>query len=253
MDVLYIPQLDDGEGGGSDGTAGRYRLLKRVPEDGTVNLTERAVTRVELAANDPLRLVVPPLVKGAVRDFFVRLVITADEIPEVTFAPVVGPSGDLTGGGYSPAGETISFEDVDEDVFKCEVGVNVYAFTETDQGIFIVNRKQVDIDPSGQPKYYGRFNQGVVTVNLVDAGLSADGDLDAFWEILDERLELCHKALQCRHRRLRGVLHRVAVLEPGKDAGDPRPRHAPRLMESKRKRHHYEIICIFSIENDADI
>ena len=131
MDVLYIPQLDEGEGGG-DGTAGRYRLLKRMPEDGTVNLTDRAVTRVEIAANDPLRLVVPPLVKGAVRDFFVRLVITADEIPEVTFA--------------APTGETISFEDVDEDVFKCEVGVNVFAFTETDQGIFIVNRKQVDID-----------------------------------------------------------------------------------------------------------
>ena len=132
MDVLYIPQLDEGDGGGADGVSGRYRLLRRVPGDGTVNLTDRAVTRVEIAANDPLRLVVPPLVKGAVRDFFVRLVITADEIPEVTFA--------------APTGETISFEDVDEDVFKCEVGVNVFAFTETDQGIFIVNRKQVDID-----------------------------------------------------------------------------------------------------------
>ena len=61
------------------------------------------------------------------------------------------------------------------------------------------------LDASGQPKYYGRFNQGVVTVNLVDAGLSADGDLDAFWEILGERLELCHRALQCRHRRLEGT------------------------------------------------
>ena len=61
------------------------------------------------------------------------------------------------------------------------------------------------LDASGRPKYYGRFNQGVVTVNLVDAGLSADGDLDAFWEILGERLELCHKALQCRHRRLEGT------------------------------------------------
>ena len=61
------------------------------------------------------------------------------------------------------------------------------------------------LDASGHPKYYGRFNQGVVTVNLVDAGLSADGDLDAFWEILGERLELCHKALQCRHRRLEGT------------------------------------------------
>ena len=61
------------------------------------------------------------------------------------------------------------------------------------------------LDASGRPKYYGRFNQSVVTVNLVDAGLSADGDLDAFWEILGERLELCHRALQCRHRRLEGT------------------------------------------------
>ena len=132
MDVLYIPQLDDGDGSGESTTTGRYRLLKRVPEEGAVMLTDRAVTRVDVTATDPLRLVVPPEVKGAVRDFFVRLVITADEIPEVTFA--------------APTGETISFEDVDEDVFKCEVGVNVFAFTETDAGIFIVNRKQIDID-----------------------------------------------------------------------------------------------------------
>ena len=131
MDVLYIPQLDEGDAGESP-TAGRYRLLKRVPEEGCVALTDRAVTRVEVTATDPLKLTVPPLVKGAMRDFFVRLVITADEIPEVTFA--------------APAGETISFEDVDEDVFKCEIGVNVFAFSETDQGIFIVNRKQIDID-----------------------------------------------------------------------------------------------------------
>ena len=52
------------------------------------------------------------------------------------------------------------------------------------------------------PKYYGRFNQGVVTINLVDAGLSAMGDLDSFWKLFDERLELCHKALQIRHERL---------------------------------------------------
>ena len=68
------------------------------------------------------------------------------------------------------------------------------------------------LDASGRPKYYGRFNQGVVTVNLVDAGLSADGDLDAFWEILGERLELCHKALQCRHRRLEGTLSDAAPI-----------------------------------------
>ena len=68
------------------------------------------------------------------------------------------------------------------------------------------------LDPGGQPKYYGRFNQGVVTINLVDAGLSADGDLDAFWEILGERLELCHRALQCRHRRLEGTLSDAAPI-----------------------------------------
>ena len=68
------------------------------------------------------------------------------------------------------------------------------------------------LDASGRPKYYGRFNQGVVTVNLVDAGLSADGDIDAFWEILGERLELCHRALQCRHRRLEGTLSDAAPI-----------------------------------------
>lgn len=135
MDVLYIPQLDEigsgGEGGG--GVAARYRLLRRTPEDGVVNLADRAVTRIDIAdGSAALKLVAPPEARGSVRDFFVRLVVTADEVPEVTFA--------------APAGETVSFEDVDDDVFKCEVGVNVFAFTETDAGIFIVNRKMVDID-----------------------------------------------------------------------------------------------------------
>lgn len=62
------------------------------------------------------------------------------------------------------------------------------------------------VDESGKPKYYGRFNQGVVTINLPDVALSADGDYDAFWEIFDERLELCHRALRLRHDRLRGTL-----------------------------------------------
>ena len=57
----------------------------------------------------------------------------------------------------------------------------------------------------GKPKYYGRFNQGVVTINLVDIGLSANKDMDAFWKIFDERMELCHRALQCRHKRLKGT------------------------------------------------
>ena len=68
------------------------------------------------------------------------------------------------------------------------------------------------VDENGKPKYYGRFNQGVVTVNLVDIGLSANGDMDKFWEIFDERMELCHRALQCRHERLTGTLSDAAPI-----------------------------------------
>ena len=68
------------------------------------------------------------------------------------------------------------------------------------------------VDENGQPKYYGRFNQGVVTINLVDIGLSAEGDMDKFWQIFDERMELCHKALQCRHERLTGTLSDAAPI-----------------------------------------
>ena len=68
------------------------------------------------------------------------------------------------------------------------------------------------VDENGKPKYYGRFNQGVVTVNLVDIGLSAKGDMKAFWEIFDERMELCHRALQCRHERLSGTLSDAAPI-----------------------------------------
>ena len=64
----------------------------------------------------------------------------------------------------------------------------------------------------GKHKYYGRFNQGVVTVNLVDIGLSAGGDLDKFWQIFDERMELCHRALRCRHERLLGTVSDVAPI-----------------------------------------
>ena len=68
------------------------------------------------------------------------------------------------------------------------------------------------VDENGKPKYYGRFNQGVVTVNLVDIGLSAGGDMDKFREIFDERMELCHRALQCRHERLSGTPSDVAPI-----------------------------------------
>ena len=68
------------------------------------------------------------------------------------------------------------------------------------------------VDENGQPKYYGRFNQGVVTVNLVDIGLSAGGDMNRFWEIFDDRMELCHRALQCRHERLTGTVSDAAPI-----------------------------------------
>ncbi len=67
-------------------------------------------------------------------------------------------------------------------------------------------------DKNGQPKFYGRFNQGVVTINLVDLALSSEGDFDRFWELFEERTELCHKALKCRHERLEGTLSDAAPI-----------------------------------------
>ena len=64
----------------------------------------------------------------------------------------------------------------------------------------------------GKPKYYGRFNQGVVTVNLVDVALSSGKDMDKFWQIFDERLDLCYRALMCRHNRLKGTLSDAAPI-----------------------------------------
>ena len=68
------------------------------------------------------------------------------------------------------------------------------------------------VDENGKPKYYGRFNQGVVTINLPDVALSSGGDIDKFWKIFDERLELCHRALMCRHNRLKGTLSDAAPI-----------------------------------------
>ena len=68
------------------------------------------------------------------------------------------------------------------------------------------------VDKNGNPKYYGRFNQGVVTINLADVALSSGGDTDRFWEIFDKRLELCHRALMCRHERLKGTLSDAAPI-----------------------------------------
>jgi len=133
MEVLYIPQLDEVAATGET-AATRYRIYTKTPEDGTVVLADKAVNRVVVTDAAAVRFVVPPLVRGQVRDFFLRLVVDADEAPEVTFA--------------APAGEELSFEEPDGSVLKCGVGVNVFAFTESDEGVFFVNRKQVDIRKS---------------------------------------------------------------------------------------------------------
>ena len=67
-------------------------------------------------------------------------------------------------------------------------------------------------DEDGNYKFYGRFNQGVVTINLVDVALSSGGDEDKFWKIFDERLDLCYRALMCRHNRLKGTLSDAAPI-----------------------------------------
>lgn len=68
------------------------------------------------------------------------------------------------------------------------------------------------IDENCKPKYYGRFNQGVVTINLVDIGLTADKNMEKFWEVFDKRMDLCHRALRCRHERLKGTLSDAAPI-----------------------------------------
>jgi len=136
MEMVYIVNGNEsGGGGGGSGGGGRasagYPLVKAVVTDGAVGLQDRCVTRVELKNSDPVRINFPPRVEGVARDFLLRLVITADSVPEVTFAV--------------PTGETFSFEESDDNTFSCAVGVNVFAFTETDDGLFVVNRKVVSI------------------------------------------------------------------------------------------------------------
>ena len=86
------------------------------------------------------------------------------------------------------------------------------SFLTPDRTISLGNIAKAKNYVEGKGKYYGRFNQGVVTLNLVDVALSSDQDMDAFWKILDERLEICHRALQCRHKRLSRVTSDVAPI-----------------------------------------
>ncbi|MGN0852393.1 MAG: InlB B-repeat-containing protein [Kiritimatiellia bacterium] len=143
MEMVYLvngAESGGGSGGGGSGSSG-YPLVKAVVTDGAVGLQDRSVTRVELKTGDAVRINFPPKTDGVARDFILRLVITADSVPEVTFAV--------------PTGETFSFEEGDDETFHCVVGVNVFAFTETEQGAFVVHRKAVSIaqtitfDPDG--------------------------------------------------------------------------------------------------------
>lgn len=134
MELVYLVNGNESGGGGGSGggdTPAGYKLVKAVVTDGAVGLQDRCVTRVELKNSNPVRINFPPKVEGVARDFLLRLVITSDSVPEVTFAV--------------PMGETFSFEEGDEESFSCLVGVNIFAFTETDDGLFVVNRKLVSI------------------------------------------------------------------------------------------------------------
>ncbi len=101
------------------------------------------------------------------------------------------------------------------------------------------------VDPeTGKPKYYGRFNQGVVTINLVDVALSSGGNLEKFWKIFDERLDLCHRALQaatsgCWAPPVRCRTHPVAV----RRAGPPEEGRKDRQAAVRRLLHHQPGLC----------
>ena len=95
------------------------------------------------------------------------------------------------------------------DVYTC---MGCRSFLTPDRSYLKGNLANAGNYHEGEHKYYGRFNQGVVTVNLVDIGLSARKDLNRFWEIFDERMELCHRAMRCRHERLKGTLSDAAPI-----------------------------------------
>ena len=139
MEMVYLLN-GSGSGGGGDNSVG-YPFVKAVVTDGAVGIQDRTVTQIELKTSDAVRINFPPKTGGVARDFLLRLVITADTVPEVTFA--------------APTGETFSFEEGEDETFACLTGVNIFAFTETADGCFVVNRKlvsvaqQITFDPNG--------------------------------------------------------------------------------------------------------
>lgn len=100
-------------------------------------------------------------------------------------------------------------ENGDGDCYPC---MGCRSFLTPDRTMHLGNIAKAKNYEEGKGKYYGRFNQGVVTINLVDVALSADKDMDLFWKLMDERLELCHRALQARHKRLSKVTSDVAPI-----------------------------------------
>jgi len=130
MDIVMLPQIG---AAGSAGGGARYRLMEReVSEDGTLQLTDRCVTCAETDGSVPVRAVFPPREEGFARDFFLRLVVATDTVPETSFVP------------YGE--ESFSFENADADTFACTPGVNVFSFTEVADGVWFANRKSVDAE-----------------------------------------------------------------------------------------------------------
>ena len=98
-------------------------------------------------------------------------------------------------------------------------------------------------DENGNYKFYGRFNQGVVTLNLVDVALSSGGDMEKFWKVFDERLDLCYRALMCRHNRLKGTLSDAAPILWQWRNLPPQKRRAHRCASLRRLFHHFARLC----------
>jgi len=131
MELVYLVNGSEGGGGGGGGGASGYPFVKPSVTGGKAWLEGRSVNLITLDTSAKTKLVIPERTDGVARDFIVRLVITADEVPQVTFAPRVG--------------ETVSFEEAEDESFHCVAGVNVFAFTETADGVFVVNRKAVSL------------------------------------------------------------------------------------------------------------
>ncbi len=115
--------------------------------------------------------------------------------------------------GYAIESEVIKINPIHKEMYSYDVTTSSEHFEVS--GIYSHNCRSFLSpykDENGNYKFYGRFNQGVVTINLVDVALSSEGDFDKFWQLMEQRTELCHKALKCRHERLEGTLSDVAPI-----------------------------------------